>query len=71
MHVVLQMHVVLHLRATERSGTTAIKLGGLPGLLRGEKSDEPPPDDAVLTAQVFDALYREAGLPLRGTRKAS
>jgi hypothetical protein len=31
----------------------------------------PPPDDAVLTAQVFDALYREAGLPLRGTRKAS
>ena len=39
--------------------------------VRGEKSDEPPPDDAVLTAQVVDTLYREAGLALRGTRKAS
>jgi predicted dehydrogenase len=39
--------------------------------VRGEKSDEPPPDDAVLTAQVLDTLYRKAGLALRGTRKAS
>jgi predicted dehydrogenase len=39
--------------------------------VRGEKSDDPPPDDAVLTARVLDTLYREAGLALRGTRKAS
>jgi len=34
--------------------------------IRGEKSNAPPPDDAVLTARVLDAMYKNAGLALRG-----
>jgi predicted dehydrogenase len=33
----------------------------------GEESNAPPPDDAVLTARVVDAMYEKAGLRLRGT----
>jgi predicted dehydrogenase len=35
--------------------------------VRGEESNALPPDDAVLTARVLDAMYEKAGLPLRGT----
>jgi predicted dehydrogenase len=35
--------------------------------VRGEESNALPPDDAVLTARVLDAMYGKAGLPLRGT----
>jgi predicted dehydrogenase len=34
--------------------------------VRGEPSDAPAPDDAVLTARVIDAMYESAGLRLRG-----
>ena len=35
--------------------------------IKGEESNALPPDDAVLTARVLDAIYEKAGLPLRGT----
>jgi predicted dehydrogenase len=35
--------------------------------ISGEESDALPPDDEVLTARVLDAMYRKAGLALRGT----
>jgi predicted dehydrogenase len=35
--------------------------------VRGEESNALPPDDAVLTARVLDAMYKKAGLALRGT----
>jgi predicted dehydrogenase len=35
--------------------------------IRGEESNALPPDDAVLTARVLDAMYKKAGLALRGT----
>jgi hypothetical protein len=34
--------------------------------IRGEKSNALPPEDAVLTARVLDAMYEKAGLALRG-----
>jgi predicted dehydrogenase len=39
--------------------------------IRGEESNAPAPDDAVLTARVIDAIYEKAGLTLRGTLKTS
>jgi predicted dehydrogenase len=35
--------------------------------IRGEESNAIPPDDAVLTARVLDAMYKKAGLALRGS----
>jgi len=35
--------------------------------IRGEESNALPPDDAVSTARVLDAMYKKAGLALRGT----
>ena len=35
--------------------------------VRGETSNALPPEDAVLTALVLDAMYEKAGLALRGT----
>jgi predicted dehydrogenase len=35
--------------------------------IRGEESNVLPPDDAVLTARVVDAMYEKAGIALRGT----
>jgi len=35
--------------------------------IRGEASNVLPPDDAILTARVLDAMYEKAGLALRGT----
>jgi len=37
----------------------------------GEESTALPPDDAVLTARVLDAIYEKAGLALRGTLQTS
>ncbi|MGH9831012.1 MAG: Gfo/Idh/MocA family protein, partial [Blastocatellia bacterium] len=39
--------------------------------VRGEESNALPPDDAVLTARVLDAIYQKAGLALRGTPQKS
>ena len=38
--------------------------------IRGEESNALPPDDAILTARVLDAMYKKAGLSLRGTLRA-
>jgi predicted dehydrogenase len=37
--------------------------------IRDEASNALPPDDAVLTARVLDAMYEKAGLALRGTHQ--
>ena len=39
--------------------------------IRDEASNALPPDDAVLTARVLDAMYEKAGLALRGTHQRS
>jgi predicted dehydrogenase len=39
--------------------------------VRGEQSNALPPDDAVLTARVLDAMFEKAGLALRGTLQTS
>lgn len=35
--------------------------------IRGDRTPALPPDDAVLTARVLDAIYEKAGLAIRGT----
>ena len=35
--------------------------------ISGEESNALPPEDAVLTARVVDAMYKKSGLALRGT----
>ena len=45
--------------------TYQLQLESFARRVRGERSGEPP-DDAVLTARVLDALYKKAGLALRG-----
>jgi predicted dehydrogenase len=47
--------------------TFQLQLEAFAKSVRGEKSSAPPPEDAVLTARVLDAMYEKAGLALRGT----
>jgi len=47
--------------------TYQLQLEAFAKSIRGEESNALPPDDAVLTARVLDAMYEEAGLSLRGT----
>jgi predicted dehydrogenase len=47
--------------------TYQLQLEAFAKSIRGEKSNALPPDDAVLTARVLDAMYEKAGLALRGT----
>jgi predicted dehydrogenase len=57
---------VIHESFPPRS-TYQLQLEAFVKRVRGEESDAPPPDDAVLTARVLDAIYEKAGLRLRGT----
>jgi predicted dehydrogenase len=49
------------------ASTYQLQLEAFAKRLRGEESNILPPDDAVLTARVVDAIYEKAGLALRGT----
>lgn len=53
------------------SSTYRLQLEAFVKRVRGETSNAPPPEDAVLTARVLDAMYEKAGLPLRGALQAS
>jgi len=57
--------------ALPTTSTYKLQLEAFVKAARGEPSDAPPPDDAVLTARVLDALYEKSGLALRGTLQAS
>jgi predicted dehydrogenase len=57
---------VIH-EALPTKSTYQLQLEAFAKSIRGEKSDAPPPEDAVLTARVIDAMYEKAGLALRGT----
>lgn len=48
------------------NSTYQLQLEAFVKSVRGEKSNTPPSDDAVLTACVLDAIYEKAGLALRG-----
>ena len=47
--------------------TYQLQLEAFAKRIRGEESDALAPEDAVLTARVLDAMFRKAGLTLRGT----
>jgi predicted dehydrogenase len=47
--------------------THQLQLAAFVKRIRGEESNALPPEDAVLTARVVDAMYKKAGLALRGT----
>jgi predicted dehydrogenase len=49
-----------------RQSTFKLQLEEFAKSVRGEESNAPPPEDALLTARVLDAMYEKAGLPLRG-----
>jgi len=51
--------------------TYQLQLEAFARSVRGERSNALPPDDAVLTARVLDAMYEKAGLALRGTLQTS
>jgi predicted dehydrogenase len=46
--------------------TYQLQLEAFAKRIRGEESDALAPEDAVLTARVLDAMFRKAGLTLRG-----
>jgi len=54
-----------------RNSTYQLQLEAFANSIRGEQSNALPPDDAVLTARVLDAMYQKAGLALRGTLQTS
>jgi predicted dehydrogenase len=47
--------------------TYKLQLDAFVNSIKGEESNSPSLDDAVLTARVLDAMYEKAGLALRGT----
>jgi hypothetical protein len=47
--------------------TLRIQLQYFAQMIRGEKTDALPLEDSVLNARILDAMYRKAGLDLRGT----
>jgi predicted dehydrogenase len=53
------------------NSTSQLQLEAFVKSIRGEKSNALPPEDAVLTARVLDAMYEKAGLALRGTLQTS
>jgi predicted dehydrogenase len=57
--------------ALPTTSTYQLQLEAFAKAVRGEPSDVPPPDDALKTARVLDALYEKSGLALRGTLQAS
>lgn len=60
------IHEVLPTKSTHQ-----LQLEAFAKTVCGEKSNALPPDDAVLTARVIDAIYEKAGLALRGTLQPS
>jgi predicted dehydrogenase len=65
--LVLQKNGNLIREALPTKSTHQLQLEAFVKSIRGEESNALPPDDAVLTARVIDALYEKAGLALRGT----
>jgi predicted dehydrogenase len=61
---------VIH-EALPTKSTHQLQLEAFVKRVNGETSDALPPDDAVLTARVLDAMYEKAGLALRGTLQTS
>ena len=57
--------ILIHEQLPTKS-TFQLQLEAFAKSIRGENSNAPPPDDAVLTARVLDAMYEKAGLALRG-----
>ena len=51
--------------------TYQLQLAAFVQSISGEKSTALPPEDAVLTARALDAMFRKAGLALRGTLQTS
>jgi predicted dehydrogenase len=51
--------------------TYQLQLDAFARRIRGERSNALPPDDAVLTARVLDAMYEKAGLSARGALQTS
>jgi predicted dehydrogenase len=52
--------------ALPTKSTYQLQLEAFVQTVRGDKSNVLPPDDAVLTARVVDAMYEKAGLSVRG-----
>ena len=50
-----------------KASTFQLQLEAFAKSVRGEPSNALPPEDAVLTAEVLDAMYGKAGLALRGS----
>lgn len=57
--------------ALPAKSTYQLQLDAFAKTVRGERSDVPPSDDAILTARVLDAIYEKAGLAVRGTLQNS
>ena len=53
------------------ASTYRLQLEAFVKCVQGKTSNTLPPEDAVLTARVVDALYEKAGLALRGTPQTS
>ena len=67
--VVVQKNGNLTRESLPTTSTHQLQLEAFVKSIRGEESNAPPPDDAVLTARVLDAMYEKAGLALRGSRQ--
>ena len=65
--LVYERNRVLTCETIPTKSTYKLQLEAFAKRIRGERSDVPPPEDAVLTARVLDAMYEKAGLALRGT----
>ncbi len=61
-----EIHEALSTRSTYQ-----LQLEAFAKSIRGEESNAPAADDAVLTARVLDAMYEKAGLALRGALQTS
>jgi len=65
--LVLQKNGKLSRESLPTKSTHQLQLEAFVKRVGGEESAALPPDDAVLTARVLDAMYEKAGLALRGT----
>jgi predicted dehydrogenase len=65
--VALQKNGGVIREALPTKSTHQLQLEAFVKKIKGEESNALPPDDAVLTARALDAMYKKAGLALRGT----
>ena len=65
--LVLQKNGEVSREVLPTKSTHQLQLEAFVKRVDGEESTALPPDDAVLTARVLDAIYEKAGLALRGT----